>query len=70
MTMYDGIKAELLLKGKTMQDVFNALGISRQAFYMKCTGRTEMKLSDIQTISDVLDLTPEDRERIFFESES
>ena len=70
MTMYDEIKVELLHKGKTLQDVYNALGISRQAFYLKCIGKTEMRLSDIQKISDVLELTSEDRERIFFESES
>ena len=43
-----------------------ALGITRQGLYNKLSGEKEFKVSEINIISQMLNLTPTERENIFF----
>ncbi len=43
-------------KGKSIADMCDMLGISRSAFYRKCTGKSEFTRGEIQKIVDYLDL--------------
>lgn len=42
------------------------MGLSRQALYNKLSGKFEFRVSEINTLQNVLHLTPEQRESIFF----
>ena len=52
-------------KGVSKKDVYQRLKISRSAFYRKCTGKSEFKLEEIQTLMDMLGLKTANG--IFFE---
>lgn len=43
-------------KGKSISDMHKMLGISRSAFYRKCTGKSEFTHSEIQKVVDYLEL--------------
>lgn len=43
-------------KGKSISDMCIMLGISRSAFYRKCTGKSEFTQSEIQKMVDFLNL--------------
>ena len=42
--------------GKSIQDMCEMLGISRSAFYRKCTGKSEFTVGEIKKIVDFLNL--------------
>jgi predicted transcriptional regulator len=42
------------------------MGISRQTLYLKMNGKREFKTSEITNLCDILRLTNEEKERIFF----
>ncbi len=50
--------------GYTVTDMYNALNISRSAFYRKCNGLSEFTLKEVTKIMDLLGV--EDANEIFF----
>lgn len=42
------------------------LGISRQAFFNKCKGKTKFRMSEVYTMSHLMRLTDEEKNAIFF----
>lgn len=52
--------------GKKKQYLATQLGISRQALYMKIHETRDLKGAEILTLSEELNLTPEERDKIFF----
>jgi hypothetical protein len=49
-----------------VSDMAKAMGLTLNGFRKKLTNRTEFKQSEIAFISDHLNLTLEEREKIFF----
>jgi hypothetical protein len=60
---------EMYLKqaGFTQTEMAKAMGLTLNGFRKKLTNRTEFKQSEIAFISDHLNLTLEEREKIFFQ---
>lgn len=50
------LEYEMNKKNITIAEMCDILGISRSAFYRKCTGKSEFTQSEIQTIVDTLNL--------------
>ena len=50
------LEYEMKIRGVAIGDMCNVLGISRSAFYRKCTGVSEFTQSEIQMIIDYLHL--------------
>lgn len=50
------LEYEMNKKGKSISDMCNMLGISRSAFYRKCTGKSEFTMSEIKRIVDFLNI--------------
>lgn len=48
---------EMKKRGYTREKLAEAVGISRSAFYRKCTGKSEFTLAEIKEIARVLQLT-------------
>jgi hypothetical protein len=60
---------EMYLKqaGFTQTEMAKAMGLTLNGFRKKLTNRTEFKQSEIAFISDHVNLTLEEREKIFFQ---
>lgn len=54
--------------GLTLQDVSDEIGISRQSFSNKVSGKSEFKASEIKAIASLLNLTAEQVNDIFFDT--
>ena len=52
--------------GMTMVAISSKIGITRETLYNKINGIVEFKASEIQKLSNVLGLSEEDRNHIFF----
>lgn len=52
--------------GRSKSEIAESLGITRQALYNKLNGENEFKSSEIRRLSEILSLTPEERDLIFF----
>ena len=50
------LEYEMKKRSVSIGDMCNILGISRSAFYRKCTGVSEFTQSEIQVIVNTLDL--------------
>ena len=50
------LEYEMKRRGVNIAEMCAKLGVSRSAFYRKCTGVSEFTQSEIQTIVDYLDL--------------
>lgn len=50
------LEYEMAIRGITRSKLCEAVGISRSAFYRKCTGLSEFTQSEIQKIVDFLNL--------------
>lgn len=50
------LEYEMNKRNVTIAEMCEVLGISRSAFYRKCTGKSEFTQSEIQTIVDYLKL--------------
>lgn len=50
------LEYEMKIRGVSIADMCEMLGISRSAFYRKCNGISEFTQSEIQSIVDFLDL--------------
>ena len=54
------LRQEMAKKGKTIQDVANAIGKSRDTAALKIDGIRDFKLGEIVTLAGVLGLSTED----------
>lgn len=54
------LRQEMAKKGKTIQDVANAIGKSRETATLKIDGIRDFKLGEIVTLAGVLSLSTED----------
>ena len=50
------LEYEMKIRGVSIADMCEMLGISRSAFYRKCNGISEFTQSEIQSIVNFLDL--------------
>ena len=53
-------------RGMRVGHIATELGITRQAFSLKMQGKTEFRVSEIQKLSNLLGLSLEERDKIFF----
>lgn len=60
------LKARLEIAGIRLNAVAAKIGITRQGLYNKLSGCTEFKSSEIRALSEMLNLSSDDRELIFF----
>ena len=60
------LKAAMARAGMTAGEVAEAIKISRQSYSYKVNNIREFTVSEIMAISDVLGLTVEEKEAIFF----
>lgn len=56
MFNYKRFKAALVLNGKTLKDVSEALNINEATLYRKCHGKSEFTRREIQQICEYLEL--------------
>ena len=66
---YDLLKAKMLLKHVDSIAVINALNISKSAFYRKMNGHTEFTRGELEKLVQILGLTAEEVNSIFFTDE-
>lgn len=50
------LEFEMRIKGINKLELCEKLGMSRSAFYRKCSGKSEFTQGEIQSIVDILDL--------------
>ncbi len=60
------LKSFLALKSMTMQELSDKTGISVSSLNYKLNEAREFRQSEIKAIQDALDLTNDERDRIFF----
>ena len=60
------LKSFLALKSMTMQELSDKTGISISSLNYKLNEAREFRQSEIKAIQDALDLTNDERDRIFF----
>jgi len=61
------LKAQMILKEKTVDQLCTALGISRSAWFRKVGGASEFTQGEIMGLRFELGLTDEQTGRIFFD---
>ena len=61
----DELRAEIARKKITQKRIAEALGLSPAGLSLKLAGNNEFKESEIKALVSVLDLTPDDVNRIF-----
>ena len=61
----DELRAEIARKKITQKRIAEALGLSPTGLSLKLAGNNEFKESEIKALVSVLDLTPDDVNRIF-----
>jgi len=61
------LKAQMVRKGKTVDDLCNALGISRSAWFRKVGGDSEFTQGEISGLRAELDLDDQQTGLIFFD---
>lgn len=71
MVKTQNIDTELLAKaidasGIKSSHFADTLGISRQSFNNKCRGKSQFKLSEVYVMGDLLKLSNEKKDEIFF----
>lgn len=70
MTDNEALKNQIKSQGISMTHVANVLNITREALYMKLSGKTEFKASEILRLRNLLRLSPSEFDAIFFANES
>lgn len=63
------LKAKMILENKSVDNVLEALGISRSAWFRKTTGASEFTQSEISSMRVLLNLDDHETAEIFFEEE-
>ena len=66
VTNVEALEIELIKSKVSKKDLAKKLGISVQALYNKLNSSAEFKASEIQKTSEILNLSYEKREKIFF----
>lgn len=66
MTNTKELEIELIRKDISKQKVADVLNISLSCLYNKLSNKAEFKASEIYKIAKLLDLTPSQKESIFF----
>ena len=66
MIQRDRFEEAVARSGLKLRFIAGKVGISYQTFMNKRNGLTDFTISEAQTLSDVLGMTAEDRESIFF----
>lgn len=61
------LKAAAVLNGLKIRELCRALHISPQSFYRKMAGLTDFKLTEIRKLKNILRLTDQQVNEIFFE---
>lgn len=69
MINFDLLKKAMEDSGMPTSTIAERCGIDRGTFYNRLNHKGEFKVSEIQAISVVLGLTPEQRDAIFFDQE-
>lgn len=66
--MFNGLLLEIAITRSQIskRDLAKKLGISEQGLYNKLKGVSEFRASEIRTLTDVLSLSAQEREDIFF----
>lgn len=64
---YPKFREAIAFIGISNREIAKSLGISEQALYNKATGKTEFKNSEIKRLSQVLSLSLEKVNDIFFD---
>ena len=60
------LESKIRALGLTISMVAEKLGITRAGFYKKLNNNSEFKASEISKLSTILDLSDNEREKIFF----
>ena len=68
MTDLNLLKTTIEEKGLRNKFIAEKLGLSPEGYYKKLRGSSEFKVSEAQTIADVLGLSADERNAIFFAS--
>lgn len=68
MTDTKAFKAAMVLAGKTMDRLAEAVGITRVTLSNKVNNKSEFTASEIYALSSELNLTAEQQNSIFFEN--
>lgn len=66
MANKDLLKGKIYGMGYTVGSFADVLGITRQMFYKKVRGDVEFRASEIKRIHDILQLSVNERDKIFF----
>lgn len=61
------LRAEIARKEVSKADIAKALGITPTALWLKMKGEREFKETEIKALARLLNLTPEDVDRIFLQ---
>ena len=69
MTNTNKFKAALVRKGMTAGDLAELIGISRQSLSYRMNNIVEFRISEVEKISQILELTLEEKNLIFFENQ-
>lgn len=65
----DELKAQIVRKNKTANQLCAAIGISRTAWFRKLNGKSQFTLKEVVDIREELDLDDEQTNIIFFNKE-
>lgn len=60
------LTAKLDASGMSRNEIAERLGLTRQGLYNKLCGENEFKSSEIKLLSEILMLSPQERDHIFF----
>ena len=66
MTDFDKLESIMKKSGATIASISMAAGFTRETYYNRKRGMGEFTAREIKAISEVLRLTPDEREQIFF----
>lgn len=63
---YQRLKGERIAKGYTQKDMALKLGVSRNTYVKKESGKSDISIDELSKIGDILGLTPEKTFTLFF----
>lgn len=70
MTNSNLLRQKIQESGRIMKFIAEKMGISRETLYKKIDNITEFKASEIVKITDILELSDQERNDIFFNENS
>ena len=66
MTNTNKLKAMIIERGTTANDLAKKIGMTSRTFSLKLNNKREFVLSEVAKIQQALNLSPEERDSIFF----